>query len=42
MGANRSMSKSKKNVIDPEEIIKTMARTLHDGLCYLTVHQKEI
>ena len=36
------MSKSKKNTIDPEKIIKIMEQTLLDYLLYLIVHQKKM
>ena len=42
MGEIESMSKSKKNVIDPESIMIHTELTQQDGLCYLTVHLKKI
>ena len=42
IGPSESMSKSKKNVIDPENMIKHMGQMLLDGLFYLTALQKKI
>ena len=42
VGPSESMSKSKKNTIDPEKIIKIMVQTLLDYLFYQIVHQKKM
>ena len=42
VGPSESMSKSKKNTIDPENIIKIMEQILQDYLFYLIVHQKKM
>ena len=42
VGPSESMSKSKKNVIDPENIISNLVLMLLDCLYYQTVHQKKM
>ena len=42
IGASESMSKSKKNTIDPETMIKQYGADAVDGLSYLIVHRKRI
>jgi valyl-tRNA synthetase len=42
VGPSESMSKSKKNVIDPENMIKLMVLMLLGGLFYLIALQKKM
>ena len=41
VGSPEAMSKSKKNVVDPEEMIKVTEQTRFGGLYCLIVHQKK-